>query len=288
MTRVRNCLKDWLLWKGTANLIGCGTLVLGIAGFMILWFTLRTARTESKAALATAQAAKKESQIALDNLHEQRARLTFGLADGRVAKYVRPTNGEKKGMIVLYFRNIGPKLAPKVLINAFSSLPPNNKGPMHHLSPYYSYHDGKLAGTHESLSVSVDAGTQYDFSLGQKWVPDPRQWTNIRAGRLHFEIDGTFEYCDSWRNWRCETFSARYNSELAKFVPAFTPDSFLCTYTTPDPKSLTGGAPGVTVKFLPPCAQPNGTNPKLISIHHLQQRAGSALVHPQASSKPAS
>lgn len=271
MTRIINWLKCWLRWDGTANLIGCGTLVLGAAGFVILWFTLQTARTESKAALAAAQ-------VALANLHAQRARLTFGLADGRLAKYSPPVKDKGKGTIVLYFRNVGPQRAPKVLINAFSDLLPTDKGKIRHLERYRTFLNGKPGGVGGSLSFSVGGGAPYNFPLDQKWVPNPKQWANIQnggGGKIGFRIEGTFEYCDSWGRWWCEPFAARYDPALSKFVPSFLTTSDLCAYTTSAPKTLTGGLPGQTAKLLPPCVQPNET-----------KSAGNGVNDPESHGRP--
>lgn len=200
------CVSKWLNWITAA---AAGT---GLGGLLILYWTLGATST-------AANAAKTQPQAAIDALHSQRANVTLGLASGSLADYVPPAGTSN---IILHFRNTGPQSAPNALINAFSDLPPNEKGEFHHLYRARAFYKGKPAGVVGFGGFSIGSESRYDYPLDPKWVPNVNQWHNIVSGKYSpFRIDGTIEYCDSWGTWHCEDFSVEYNPTLLSSLGAW-------------------------------------------------------------------
>ncbi len=234
-------------------------VALAVIASTIAICSLRFIAKTVEATRTAADAAHTQAQVALDTLHSQRPNIVFGPANGDLAAYVAPTRSQQKGRILIYFRNAGPEPSRGALFNAYSNLLPNEKGQIHHLLRYRAFIKGRPAGMVSGGGVNVSAGSEYALVLNDKWVPNPKQWANIRGDRGskrygQFRIEGTFEYCDQWGAWRCEGFETAYDPQLGRFVPGVaTPMG--CEYTTEDPGYLARGA-DLKAEILPPCEQP--------------------------------
>jgi hypothetical protein len=108
--------------QGCLNFITCIAAVAGLLSIGAIWGSLKATQTQA--------------QTALDTLHSQRPNINFGLENGDMADYLPPVGNAKKGTIILHFRNTGPQSADSVLIDAFSTLPPAQKGEERHLLRY--------------------------------------------------------------------------------------------------------------------------------------------------------
>lgn len=240
----RQLTAQWCL-----NWITLGAAVVGIGTLPFLYGTLKTTQI-------SADAAKTQADAAIQALHSQRPFVSFGKPDGRLLDYIKPRKSDKKGSIILYFRNTGPAPAQNLLINAYSSLPPIEKGGNRHLYRFRIYFKGQPAGISFMGGTSLGASSVHSQPLEEKWVPNPEQWSLIRSGQWNgtFRIEGTFEYCDSWGQYRCETFAARYQPPpIDNFIA--TQALPQCFVHTPDPSEMAKGE-DYRAEPLPTCEQP--------------------------------
>jgi hypothetical protein len=226
------------------------------------WNTMNDQLTEmhnsSADTKALAEAAKAQAQIALDQLHSQRPYVSLGRADGIIAEYAPPAKGDKKGTVLLYFQNTGTSAATNFLTNAYSLLPPAEKGEQRHIYRARMFFKGKPAGVSFFMGDTVGAGSLRIETLDAKWVPTVDQWKQIAAGqwKAGFYISGNFEYCDAWGEYRCEMFTLKYApAPVSKFIANTSrecPNSFV---PLPDPTELAKGE-DYNAQLLPRCKQP--------------------------------
>lgn len=200
----------------------------------------------------------KQTQIALDTLHMQRPHISLGRADGEIAEYLPPGEGEEKGSIVLYFQNTGPVAATRFLTNISSSVSPDptQKKPQQ-IYRYNLLREGKrIYG--ETIGPTIGANSTHPVALDAQAVPTADQWALIQSGQRPegFSVSGTFEYCDLWGEHHCEAFTAYYLLPPGnRFVRSY---GMPCpTFPLPDLRE----APGDEIEFLPRCKQPREQEP---------------------------
>lgn len=248
--------KQQLTVQRCLNLITLVATVVGLGTLAILYGTLKTTQI-------AADAAKAQADAAIQALHSQRPFVSFGKPDGRLLDYIKPQQNDKKGSIILYFQNTGSAPAQNLLINAYSSLPPNEKGDDRHLYRFRIYFKGQPVSISYMGGTSLGASSIHSQPLDEKWVPTPEQWSLIKSGKWNgtFRIAGTFEYCDSWGQYRCEAFAAHYQPPpIDNFIAA--PPLPQCFVHAPDPSEMAKGA-DYRAEPLPTCEQPEERSPQI-------------------------
>jgi hypothetical protein len=236
-------------------------LIFEVAAFFFLVRYVHWTKVQSVATERAANAAKDSAdtaRIVLRKMRKRRPEIVFGLSNGSVADYIPPTRGQQKGTILIHFRNTGDEPSPNTLFNAYSDLLPSDKGEIRHLLRYRAFYKGQPSGLVGGGGTDIASQAQYDLPLDQKWVPNPAQWRNIENRRQRyggFRVQGTFEYCDQWGVWRCDTFFTSYDPNLRKFVSTTMPPMG-CEYTTEAADYLAMGA-DYRAEILPPCEQPD-------------------------------
>jgi hypothetical protein len=221
-------------------------------------------RVQSIATESAASAAKVSAGTALDTLHSERANIGFGSPDGKFVDYIAPKRGEKKGALIIHFRNTGNFGASSVLINAYSMISSRvNWGGRHLLRYIIEYPKGYFETMADADGGDVAAHGPFDVPLGDTWVPTPSEWSQIQRGKwLHgagFSVFGTFEYCDNFAQYHCNGFDARYvPPPVDKFVQESTTPCFV---GPPNVKEVPEPNRKAFVRFLDRCRQPNEVNP---------------------------
>jgi hypothetical protein len=225
---------------------------------------LQETRRSIQVAQEAADAAQKQAQTAIDTLHAQRPYVSVGREDGTVAEYKPPARGEKRGTVLLYFRNTGSVAATNFLVNVNrvlsqnSPLRPKQEQAWGHIERWRVLSEGKPDGGGFVMGATIGTNSTYVKVLPPDWTPSADEWELISVGKSEeggFSMLGNLEYCDGWGKYHCEMFDIRYSPAP---VGIFTARMWGCPSVLSAYRDLSAvvGDPKLTAIPLPRCEQP--------------------------------
>jgi hypothetical protein len=241
-----------VLYAKWMNVMTGINVILGLLiGGATLWIILGTLRVTLI-----------QSRTALDALRSERPYISLGKADGTVAEYIPPSEGQEKGTILFYLQNSGPVAAPSFLVNVARRLSdspflPGQERDARHIQRVQLLREGTPVGGIFTVGSAIGANSVHVEMVDREWIPTVGEWQLIASGQPKnlFSLVGNFEYCDRWGEYYCEIFTVQYQPPP---VSRFTATTLPCPSDFPpvyDPKERFQ-FPGYTVELLPRCRQP--------------------------------
>ena len=159
------------------------------------------------------------SETRRDFVASQRAYVGIGdPRSGDVAEYYPATDPNKQGVLELFFFNAGASPATRMIINARTTVMPNPRTETH-IERYWEYNPNSPSygwvGPMTTSRITIPPHSTSSFPLPEDLTPTNAQFdqltknppTNQIGG---FTITGTFEYCDGFGYFRCESFATQY------------------------------------------------------------------------------
>lgn len=141
----------------------------------------------------------------------QRANLFLGGPNaGPVAEFRYDSAAKSSPAVSINFWNVGRSAASHFGINVSTSVA-SRPSEVLHLRRYWLSKKGATLILRNRGDSTIGEGSPRSEYLAPALSPSPQQLTDIRAGRLPFYVDGTFEHCDEFGTFRCEQFELRYS-----------------------------------------------------------------------------
>jgi hypothetical protein len=134
--------------------------------------------------------------------------VSIGTSQG-IAMELAGSLGSTKNTVGVFFHNAGQGPAFRFWVNAWSSEAPSPAPiSLQHLERWKNLRTGEPAELTSGPTLS-GGGTTEVFLMGP-YTLTAAEVQELLLGRKLLRVEGTFEYCDAFGNYTCQTFSAGF------------------------------------------------------------------------------
>jgi hypothetical protein len=143
----------------------------------------------------------------------QRAYVSLGRPDGKLAELFSPDDHQGKTKIVLYFTNSGNIAASRFFVVSYRQRRNERQitVQIQHIERWKDLGPRAPGGIVERYGgPDLGARSVGRFLLGPAYDLSPDELTDVKTGKEALVVQGSFEYCDGFGRWRCRKFGTLY------------------------------------------------------------------------------